>query len=60
MKLVVTIEPGWVYGSHEVVIKLDPEDVEDYSTEEIENNMAEIAQDVFNNEVSYGWELVYD
>jgi hypothetical protein len=60
MKLIVRIEPNWFYGPHEVVVDLDPEDIEGYTPDEIENNMAEIAQDVFNNAVSYGYELVND
>jgi hypothetical protein len=60
MKLLVRIEPGWFHGVREVVIDLDPEDVEDYTPEELEKNMSEIAQDAFNNEVSYGWELIDD
>jgi len=58
MKLIVTIEPGWFHGVREVEVALDGEGYEDYTKEELEREMAEIAEDVFNNEVSYGWEVV--
>ena len=58
MKLRVTIEPGWFHGVREVEVELDAEAYEDYTPEELERDMAEIAEDVFNNEVSYGWEVV--
>lgn len=59
MKLVVTIEPGWFHGVHEVEVELG-DDYEDYSPQELETAMAEIAEDTFNNEVSYGWHTVDD
>jgi hypothetical protein len=57
MKLVVTIEPGWQHGAHEVEVELG-DDYEDYDAKELESVMAEIAEDTFNNEVSYGWHTV--
>jgi hypothetical protein len=60
MKLVVTIEPGWFYEVRTVELKLDPEGYADYTGDEIDRDMAELAEDIFNDEVSYGWEVVYD
>jgi hypothetical protein len=57
MKLVVSIEPGWVHGTHKVAVDLG-DDYDDYEPEELETAMAEIAEDTFNNEVSYGWHTV--
>lgn len=58
MKLVVNIEPAWFHGVRTVEVDLDPEEFEGYTPDEMERAMGEIAQDVFNNEVSYGWEVV--
>jgi hypothetical protein len=55
--LVVTIEPGWFHGVREVEVALG-DDYDDYEPEELETAMAEIAEDIFNNEVSYGWHIV--
>jgi hypothetical protein len=60
MKLVVSIELAWQHGTHDVEIELDSADYEDYTSEELEPIMAEIAEDAVNNEVSYGWRVVYD
>lgn len=57
MKLVVNIEPGWFHGVRKVEVDLDPDDYADYTPEELERDMAQIAEDVFANEVSYGWEV---
>ena len=60
MKLVVMIEPEWEYRVHKVEVELDSADFADYTAEELEPLMAELAEDVFNSEVSYGWEVVND
>lgn len=59
MKLVVNIEPGWMHGVHKVEVELG-DDYEDYSPEELEACMAEIAEDTFNEQISYGWHVVND
>ena len=60
MKLIVRIEPAWFHGVREVEVDLDPEDFEGYTEAELEREMAEIAEDMVNNEVSWGWEVVND
>jgi Zn finger protein HypA/HybF involved in hydrogenase expression len=57
MKLVVNIEPGWFHGVHQVEVELG-DDYEDYDPEELETCMAEIAEDTFNENISYGWHVV--
>jgi hypothetical protein len=59
MKLVVSIEPGWFHGVHEVEVELG-DDYDDYDSKELEGVMAEIAEDTFNENVSYGWHTVDD
>ena len=60
MKLVVSIEPGWEHGVHKVEVELDTADYEDYTDAELEPIMAELAEDTFNQEISYGWHVVRD
>lgn len=60
MKLVVDIELGWQHGTHTVEVELDTADYEDYTDAELEPVMSEIAEDTVNNEVSYGWHVVYE
>jgi hypothetical protein len=59
MKLRVTIEPSWFHGVRTVDIDLGT-DYDDWEDDELETAMAELAEDVFNNEVSYGWETISD
>jgi hypothetical protein len=64
MKLVVTIDPAWSRGVHEVEVELDPSDYDYLDMENPEDKtyfdrcMMEIAEDTFNEEVYYGWEVV--
>lgn len=64
MKLRVNIEPGWFHGVHTVDVDLSDEDYgyldmnDPQDKTYFNNSMEEIAQDIFNNEVSWGWEVV--
>jgi len=63
MKLRVTIDPGWFHGVRVVEVDLDPTDYEGYdltNPDDQESALFEIAQDLFNNEVSWGYEVIQD
>lgn len=63
MKLVVDIEPGWFHGTRTVEVELDPADYEGYDMTDPDDQEAcllEMATDLFNNEVSWGWHVVHD
>lgn len=61
MKLVVTIEPNWTHDNRVVEWELDPKDYEGYDLTDLDDQeacLSEIAEDFFNNEVTWGWHVV--